>query len=94
MAHGTPFIMSTSAFSVAAAIASDQYPIGAQISYKCPPGFRFQGNYILTCSAGGCWTPMPPPVCKMNGNLYGKYCHCAVLSAQFLINIAIKADYV
>lgn len=63
VAHGSPFDLNPETGRI-------RYPINAQISYQCLPGFELQGNYILTCSAGGCWTPMNPPACKLNSHYF------------------------
>ncbi|KAF2899164.1 hypothetical protein ILUMI_07011 [Ignelater luminosus] len=61
--HGTPFDLNPES-------SRSRYPINSQISYQCLPGFELQGNYILTCSPGGCWTPTTPPVCKLNSHYF------------------------
>ncbi|KAF5277595.1 hypothetical protein FQA39_LY06088 [Lamprigera yunnana] len=63
VAHGSPFDVNTD-------INRIPYPINVQISYQCLPGFELQGNYILTCTTGGCWTPATPPVCKLNSHYF------------------------
>lgn len=49
-----------------------RYPFGAQVAYKCLPGFKMRGEFLLTCYESGCWHPNIRPECDPQPSLIGK----------------------
>lgn len=47
-----------------------KYPIDVKVTYQCLPGYELQGNTVLTCTPGGCWTPQQIPICKSTDRFF------------------------
>ncbi|KAJ8919258.1 hypothetical protein NQ315_003841 [Exocentrus adspersus] len=39
------------------------FPVKSTVTYQCLQGFVLEGEPIMTCTTGGCWSPSDPPIC-------------------------------